>query len=659
MTSTRTSGAVGHLLIGAVTGAAAGLICVLAAFALHPALVLDMDRDQPGLMRGFYPPERQGDVTFAWTSAQAVLDLPRFTRAAPWECLIRLRGARPEPNPQPLVDVGVDGVTAATLKVTNSYQDLAVTVPARSESGLTLSIASDPVFIPGGTDRRGLGAQVDRLTCAPLGRLVFPPSRVIASAAVSAAAFGAAFGWLAPTLWWTVGAVLLLAAAQALPLTAGPAPYSALPDTAVWMAGVTALVMAGSRAAIEGWRPRPMDPAARSVVMFSGAVLFLKLLALLHPSKLLIDALFHAHRLEWVMAGRYYFTQPMPSGVQFPYAIALYVFAAPWAAFTRDHVALLRIVVAVCQAVAGATLYPMIARTWHDRRAAVIAVMLFHTVPLPYLIMGNANLTHAFAQSAALMTLAAATVWTLGSGGPLLPIGLALLASVAFLAHVGDFPILLSTLVCFGLLCRWAGGAALSKAGSAVLLATTIAVGVSVAAYYGHFADTYRTLEIVRGGRAPASAPAGSASPASGQPARGPGARPVASRTLIERVARVGTLGVSALGWPLSLLAIAGAWRRARQPNKDRLDLLIVASLATGVLFLGASAVLPVEPQFQRYTDEYVQRVCDATAPALVVLAAAAVAWAWEAGTVARLAAGGLLIAASALAIQAWWAWLA
>ena len=88
---------------------------------------------------------------------------------------------------------------------------------------------------------------------------------------------------------------------------------------------------------------------------------------------------------------------------------------------------------------------------------------------------------------------------------------------------------------------------------------------------------------------------------------------------------------MSAVGWPLGLLAIAGAWRRARGPNKDRLDLLIVASLATGVLFLGASVVLPVEPQFQRYTDEYVQRVCDATAPALVVLAAAAVAWAWEA----------------------------
>ena len=73
--------------------------------------------------------------------------------------------------------------------------------------------------------------------------------------------------------------------------------------------------------------------------------LYLLLLAVLHPSKALVDALFHAHRLEWVRAGNYFFTQPMPDGVAFPYAIALYVVASPWMALTRDHVALLRIVV--------------------------------------------------------------------------------------------------------------------------------------------------------------------------------------------------------------------------------------------------------------------------------------------------------------------------
>ena len=613
-----------------------------------------MDRDLPGLTRGFYPAERQGDVTFAWTAAQATLDLPGFTRAAPWQCLVRLRGAHPAPNPQPLVTIAVDHVNAAGVTATNSYEDVAITVPERSGSGLTLTIASDPVFVPGGTDRRGLGAQVDRVTCAPSGGLVLPPGREIAAAALSSAAFGAAFGWLATTMWWAAGAVLMLAFAQALPLTAGPGPYSQLPHTAVWIAVATALVMAGTKALIERWQRHPMDPPARLVVMFSGAILFLKLLALLHPSKLLIDALFHAHRLEWVLAGRYYFTQPMPSGVQFPYAIALYVFAAPWASIVRDHVSLLRVVVCVCQAAAGAALYPAVVRNWNDRRAAVFAVVLFHTVPLPYVIIGNANLTHAFAQSAALATVAAASVWALGSGGVLPMAGVALLASTAFLAHVGDFPILLSTLVCFGLLCRFIGGAALAKVGSAVLLATTIAVGVSVVIYYGHFADTYRTLEIVRGGRAPAAAAAPSVSPTPAQ-----SARPVVGRTLAGRLTHVVGLGVGAVGWPLALLAIAGAWRLAQRRNRDRLDFLIIASLATCVLFLAAAVLFPVEPQFQRYTDEYVQRVYDATAPALVVLAAAALASAWRAGAVARLAAGAMLIAATALAAQAWWAWLA
>src|SRR6476620_8543619 len=95
-----------------------------------------------------------------------------------------------------------------------------------------------------------------------------------------------------------------------------------------------------------GWRKgAPLTHSARFVVAFTAAALFLKLLALLHPSKLPIDVVFQAHRLEWVLQGRYFFTQPMPSGVEFPYAIALYVFSAPWTAFTRDYVSLLRIVV--------------------------------------------------------------------------------------------------------------------------------------------------------------------------------------------------------------------------------------------------------------------------------------------------------------------------
>ena len=90
---------------------------------------------------------------------------------------------------------------------------------------------------------------------------------------------------------------------------------------------------------------RPLHQAARFVVAFAGLVLSVHLIGLAHPSKDFVDAVFQAHRLEWVLGGRYFFTQPLPDGVQFPYAIGLYVFAAPWARLVTNHVALLRVVV--------------------------------------------------------------------------------------------------------------------------------------------------------------------------------------------------------------------------------------------------------------------------------------------------------------------------
>ena len=146
---------------------------------------------------------------------------------------------------------------------------------------------------------------------------------------------------------------------------------------------------------------------------FSAGALYLKLLGQLHPSKPLVDALFQAHRLEWVMAGRYFFTQPMPGGVQFPYAIGLYVVAAPWTVLAHDHVALLRIVVCTAEAIAGALLYPMIVRTWGDRLAGAAATVLFSVVPISAVVIGNANLTNAFGESIALATMA---VVVMGSG---------------------------------------------------------------------------------------------------------------------------------------------------------------------------------------------------------------------------------------------------
>ena len=107
-------------------------------------------------------------------------------------------------------------------------------------------------------------------------------------------------------------------------------------------------------------RRAPLSGAARFVVALSAVVCFLKLLVLLHPDMPTMDALMQAHRLEWVMSGRYYFTNLTPDGYAFPYGISLYLISAPFASAFRDHVALLRGVVCIAEMLAGLSLLSLI-----------------------------------------------------------------------------------------------------------------------------------------------------------------------------------------------------------------------------------------------------------------------------------------------------------
>jgi hypothetical protein len=96
---------------------------------------------------------------------------------------------------------------------------------------------------------------------------------------------------------------------------------------------------------------------------------------------------------------------------------------------------------------------------------------------------------------------------------------------------------------------------------------------------------------------------------------------------------------------------MAGRWR-------DPLGLSIAATLGAAVLFVAGSIVAPVEPAFWRYTAEFISRVYFVAMPAVVVLAARAVARAWDLGVPGRLAAlaGGLLALGEAAA--AWRPWI-
>jgi hypothetical protein len=434
-----------------------------------------MDRDLPRrIASGLYPVERSGELTFAWTSRRADIKLPGLNRRHAWTCAVRFRGARSDGSTQPTVDVAVDGITAASVSATNDFQDVQISLPIRdSGEGVVVSLTSSQTIVPGPSDSRELGVQIDRAECRP---------QAVSSASRRGRPFvmphwqrrssGAAFALVSAS--FTVAAT-----ARGLSRSSIPSAFSR-PCALHRVFGRHVVVRLLDCAddgrpseAYERWREARFENAATVAVMFSGAALYVKLLGLLHPSKLPVDAVFHAHRFEWVLDGRYFFTQPMPGGVTFPYAIGLYLFAAPWSLIAHDHVTLLRVVVSAAEVVAGALLYPLIGTAWRDRRAAVLAVVLINLVPLTYGLVGNANLTNAFGEAVALATLVSASM--LPGRRYLAAAGLFLLAALAFLSHVSTFALLGVTLVSLCILYRCRGESLLRPLAWTILGVTILA----------------------------------------------------------------------------------------------------------------------------------------------------------------------------------------
>jgi hypothetical protein len=635
-------------ILTALVGAFLGATAVATAYVMRPTLALEMDRSLPRrFASGWYDSERAGQTTFAWTAQRADIKLTGVDRRVTWTCSVRFRGGRSDPGTQPSVALAADGLVATTAKATNDFQDAAIVLPPRASSGAVVTITSSSTLVPGPSDPRPLGVQIDRMTCAPSAGIAWPPSASIRDAALAAAIFGAAFALLGLRLRIALSAVTVLAVLQALPLASGPAPYLPFSEAMIWYAlwiGIAAVVLV---AALNGLRTPPgLHQSARVAIVVSAVVLDLKLLGLLHPSKLVIDAVFHAHRFEWVMAGKYYFTQPMPGGVTFPYAIGLYVFAAPWSVFTGDHVALLKVVVCSAQAVAGALLYPVISKAWNDRVAAVTAVVLFNVVPLSYGLLGNANLTNTFGEAVALAAVLTASL--VPGARPLPLIVLFLVSSLAFLSHVSTFALLGVTLAALAVGYRMFGGSTLRATAWSVGLVTIASAVLAVILYYGHFEEVYKKALRVR---ADATVTQSQAPPdVTAVPPATPGP------SLGARISYAIQSAIGTIGWPIVLLGIAGLWRSVVDRSNDRATLAAMAWAVSGLVFLGV-AVMRVDAPFQRYAAEFFGRVLLATSPAGVVLAARGTGWAWNQGLTLRLGAASLVAWALVSGIRTWISW--
>jgi hypothetical protein len=643
-----------RVFVAAWAGALAGALLLLLAYPPNSGVLLEMDRDPPAFLSGTYPVERDGERTFVWTSSRMVLRLAGLDRRVNWTCTIHVRGARDGSLPQPDLTLAFDGTGATTTRLGNDFQDITIEVPARPDRpGLTLTADVAPTFRPGSSDPRDLGAQVDRLHCATAS-WAWPPAGVLRAAAIGAAALAVAGVVTSAPLALLVVTVLVGSAGQAVLFTLDGGAFGRYPTLVT-----TFVVSAAALLALVAWAPvvtrrRRLQGAALAAVTASAVLAMLKLAALSHPAKPLIDAVFQAHRLEWVMAGRYLFTQPMPSGVEFPYAIGLYVIAAPLAALLSDHVLLLRLVVVTAEAIGGLLLYAVVARGFRDRAAALLAVVLYHCVPVTYVVTGNANLTNAFAQAVGSMALCGLALMPVPSRAPralAAATGVGLLTALAFLSHVGTIVLVAGILGVVAVTFLLVRRKELSRLAAFVVVMTMLAGALAVGLYYRHFTDVYAlALERVRAPEAVTATP---------PPAPREGAPAILVRPLAwhERAANSAGQTLADIGWPVLLLAFAGVSAHVRG-QRDRIVVLCAAWGGAWLLFLVGGTLTRVDVQFQRYAAEFVARVNLAAYPVLVAAAALGASTLWRRRRAPRILAAGLVAAGLALGVASWMRWI-
>jgi hypothetical protein len=625
----------GRIVATAILGTLAGATWLALLYGRSPTLGFDFDVTPPAdIVRGIYPAERDPatGLTFAWTAETLAIDLADIDRQVEWWMDVRVRGARAGGQANPELQFYVDGVLLHTHASSVDYEDVRVPIPPRpARSGVRIELRSSSTFVPGPSDPRALGVMLDRFTLTAAG-VVLPPRTAFAGVALAAAVAGAAFALLGITAGSAVGAVVLVSLAIAALVARGFGPYTDFPEvasrTTMWIAGAAVVVTSLVRTR----RREPFRNTARFAIAFTASALLLELLVLLHPNMPIGDALFHAHRFQEVLTGRWYFTSIAPGNYQFPYAPGLYLLAVPFSGLVRRgdaDMTLLRTIVCVADALAGLLLYRMAVGVRGDRLAGAVAVALYHLIPLGFGIVATGNLTNAFAQSlsvAALAMMAASGVRL--ERRPAVAL-LALTLTAAFLSHTSAFAIGAVGACLVALSFLWRGGPALRSPAAAVSVAVVLAGALAIALYYIHFLDTYRT-ELGRVGAETANA-----------------APDAGGRGIADRLVAVPRYLSSYFGVPSLALAFWGAGLLWRRGARDRITLAAAGWTAACLMFLVLGIVTPVD--MRHYL---------AAIPIVALIAAVAAGIAWTSGRTPRAAAASLLAWAVVLGVAAWWSTL-
>jgi hypothetical protein len=319
-----------------------------------------------------------------------------------------------------------------------------------------------------------------------------------------------------------------------------------------------------------------------------------------------------------------------PGGYQFPYAIGLYVFSVPFTLAGRTLpylVALLRVVVATSDTLAGLLLYLMVLRASGDRVAGAMAAAMFHLVPLNVGVQYTGNLTNAFGQSWFLVTLGLVSLGVVRRGAPRGIVLAVVAALVASLSHTSTFAIAMPALVLVAAAFAWRGNEGLRTSARSIAIVAGVSAVLAVAIYYAHFGDTYREQFARIGAEL-------------GKPAE---ATDPGGRSVLARVAGVPHNLRTYYGVPLVALAASGvAWLWKRRQH-DRLSLTLSGWAVAAGAFLVLGVLTPVD--MRHYLAFF---------PAVAILAALGAAWLWRAGTTHRALAMVLLAWTLVIGVVEW-----
>ena len=617
------------IAINILLGAAAGAGGLLIAYGFWPSLFTGLDESPPvRQVTGLYPVERDpSGLTFAWTGETFAIRLPGIDRRTEWRLTVRLRGGRSSPATNPDVTFLVDGSKVLTHTSSAGFDNVVVLVPANPDRrGATIAAHCSSTVVPGPADPRPLGVMIDSIALGPAS-FAMPPPRAVTGVALAGAAAGAAIGAIAPPAALAGSATAVVAVGLAALVARGSGPYTDYPDliarVSFWLSLLTTAIVLGLQAA----RKTSWSVTARFVAACSAGVALLKLGLLLHPDMPVGDAMFQAHRFQYVLGGNFYFTSIAPGNYAFPYAPGLYVLAMSFSDLvTRGSgdMALLRTIVISVDAIAAALLYYPIARGGSPL-AGALAVVLYHLTPLDYRIATVGNLTNAFAQSLAAIafTIIATRAW-IGRRRMSNAALFTVILTYAFVSHTSTFAVVSVAGAIIAALFLFSGEPELRRTGLTAAIGIGVAVLAAVLLYYAHFGETYRT-EWAR-----LSSETAAAAPDAG------------GRGIPQRVASVPRYVYLYFGIPLLTLAAWGLMLMRKR--RDELTLATIGWGGACLIFLLLGLLTPVDMRY------YLTAI-----PAVAVAGGIGAAYGWACGGSTRVVAVGLFAWAGLVGVQTWW----